>query len=63
MFYGLSKGRFRDQIRYGVQYDLTDVTLADYDGDGHPDIGGPAGTGGLFGFGLTGVTTLVNQSG
>ena len=58
MFYGLSKGAFRQEIRYGAQYDLSDVTLADYDGDGHPDIGAPAGTGGLFGFGLTGVTTL-----
>jgi hypothetical protein len=62
VFYGLSKGAFRQEIRYGVQYDLSDVTLADYDGDGHPDIGGPAGTGGLFGFGLTGVTTLLNRT-
>ena len=52
-------GSFREQIRYGVQYDLSDVTLADYDGDGHPDIGGPAGVGGAFS-GRTGVTTVIN---
>ncbi len=61
VFYGRGDGTFRSEIRYGVEYDLVDVTLADYNGDGHPDIGGPAGMGGAFS-GRTGVTTVMNLS-
>jgi hypothetical protein len=59
VFYGRGDGTFRSEIRYGAEYDLVDVTLADYDGDGRPDIGGPAGIGGAFS-GRTGVTTVIN---
>jgi hypothetical protein len=31
-----------------VQYDGVDVNIADYDGDGHLDIGGPSGIGGAL---------------
>jgi hypothetical protein len=43
-----------------VQYDFADVNIADYDGDSHLDIGGPAGIGALA-TGREGVTTLINQ--
>jgi hypothetical protein len=59
VFYGLAHGAFASEVRYGVQYEFTDVNVADYDGDGHPDIGGPAGRGGLLSP-TVGVTTLIN---
>jgi hypothetical protein len=59
VFYGMAEGKFRSEIRYGVQYDFVDVNIADYDGDGRPDIGGPAGIGGALEAGATGVTTLI----
>jgi len=55
-------GKFRPQVRYGVQYDGVDVNIADYDGDGHLDIGGPSGIGGALTSGREGVTTLINQT-
>jgi len=51
--------RARDAAPDAEPEDLVDVTLADYDGDGRPDIGGPAGIGGAFS-GRTGVTTVIN---
>jgi hypothetical protein len=59
VFYGMAKGAFRAEIRYGVQYDFVDVNVADYDGDGRPDIGGPAGIGGALQANAAGVTTLI----
>ena len=44
-----------------MQHDFVDVNIADYDGDGHLDIGGPAGIGGALSNGQEGVTTLINQ--
>jgi hypothetical protein len=62
VFYGRGDGTFRPEIRYGVQYDFGDVNVADYDGDGRPDIGGPAGIGGALNSVAEGVTTLINRS-
>jgi hypothetical protein len=61
VYYGLADGAFRPQLRYGVQYDFVDVNIADYDNDGHLDIGGPAGLGGALTSGREGDTTLINQ--
>ena len=62
VYYGRADGKFRPQVRYGVQYDGVDVNIADYDGDGHLDIGGPSGIGGALTSGREGVTTLINQT-
>jgi hypothetical protein len=61
VYYGLPNGVFRPQLRYGVQYDGADVNIADYDGDGHLDIGGPSGIGGALTSVREGVTTLINR--
>ena len=60
VWYGLPDAQFRPQVRYGVQYAGADVNIADYDADGHLDIGGPSSIGSLAS-GREGVTTLINQ--
>jgi FG-GAP-like repeat len=61
VYYGNGKGAFRTlSVRYGVHSGMTDVSLADYDGDGKLDVGGPGAQndGGIFSPG--GVSLMLN---
>lgn len=61
VYYGNGNGTFRPEARYGFHANVTDVNLADYNGDGRLDIGGPNtyNEGGLFPSG--GVSVLLNR--
>jgi hypothetical protein len=59
--FGRGDGTFEQvQIRFGTHGCLTDVNMADYNGDGRPDLAGPACIGSSF---VTprGVQVLINQ--
>jgi hypothetical protein len=59
--YNRGDGTFARQLRYGVHTLLTDVNMADYDGDGRLDLGGPDGKGNPLAGGPGGVTVLLNR--
>jgi hypothetical protein len=62
IFYGKAGGKLGAEIRYGTHANFTDVNLADYNGDGRLDVGGPAGleTQAIF-LDRPGVTVLIQH--
>jgi hypothetical protein len=61
VYYGNGRGAFRTvDLRYGVHLDMTDVNLADYNGDGKLDVGGPDAVNGAF-LAPGGVSVMLNQ--
>ena len=61
VYYGNGRGAFQKlDLRYGVHLGMTDVNLADYNGDGKLDIGGPDTVNGGSIFPPAGVTVMLN---
>jgi FG-GAP-like repeat len=62
VYYGNGMGAFQKlDVRYGVHLGMTDVNLADYNGDGKLDVGGPDAVNGASIFPPGGVGVMVNQ--
>jgi hypothetical protein len=62
VYYGNGKGEFgKLDVRYGVHLGMTDVNLADYNGDGNLDVGGPDGKNNASIFAPAGVSAMLNM--